>query len=178
MDSAYTKHRTDIEYSLFDENPGDSIRYSIDGGLTRKAVPWGEPITGLQSEDGLNKWLIYAKDAFGNTGKDSVEFRVDTTAIGIGDESHQVATSYKLNQNYPNPFNPETVISYTLPQVSEVSLVVYNMIGEEVIILYSGVQIAGDHEISWDASNLASGIYFYRLKAGEFVQSKKMVYLK
>ena len=63
-DSTYTTHITDLEYSLFDENPGDSIWYSVNGGQTRTSIPWGDPITGLQSEDGINKWLIYAKDAF------------------------------------------------------------------------------------------------------------------
>ena len=83
-----------------------------------------------------------------------------------------------LSQNYPNPFNPETVIRYSIPQAEEVSLVVYNLIGEKVALLINGNMPAGNHGVTWDAANLPSGIYFYRLQAGDFVQTRKMVLLK
>jgi len=83
-----------------------------------------------------------------------------------------------LVNNYPNPFNPATTIEYSLPVSGEVSLLVYNIKGEQVANLYSGVQSAGEHQIKWDASNAASGLYFYRLRAGDFVSTKKMVLLK
>ena len=178
QDSTYTTHRTNIEYSLFDEDPGDSISYSLDGGLTRTYIGWGDLINGIQSEDGLNKWLLYAEDAFGNIGKDSVEFSVDTTTIGIEDNTGNIPENYLLSQNYPNPFNPETVIRYSIPQAEEVSLVVYNLIGEKVALLINGNMPAGNHRVTWDASNVSSGIYFYRLQAGDFVQTRKMVLLK
>ncbi|MCH7820268.1 MAG: T9SS type A sorting domain-containing protein, partial [Candidatus Marinimicrobia bacterium] len=85
---------------------------------------------------------------------------------------------FALSQNYPNPFNPETVIEYALPQSGDVSLVVYNLNGEEVRRWDLQGQPAGIHSVSWDASSVASGIYLYRLVAGNFVETRKMVFIK
>jgi len=86
--------------------------------------------------------------------------------------------SFILEQNYPNPFNPSTVISYRLPVTSEVTLKVYNVLGNEVATLVDEYKPAGSYETKFDASGLASGIYFYQLKAGTFVQTNKMAYVK
>jgi len=96
---------------------------------------------------------------------------------GIADEGI-VPEKYELSQNYPNPFNPVTVIRYSIPKAEEVSLVVYNLIGKEVAHLIDERKPAGSYTVKWDASNMASGIYFYRLQAGDFVQTKKMLLLK
>ncbi len=85
---------------------------------------------------------------------------------------------YTLQQNYPNPFNPVTTISYSLPLKSEVELVIYNALGEEVMKLANEEKEAGRYSVDFNASNLSSGIYFYRLKAGKFVETKKMVLMK
>jgi len=85
---------------------------------------------------------------------------------------------YLLSQNFPNPFNPVTSIEYTLPMASEIVLMIYNIRGENVVRLIEGGQSAGYHSVVWDASNVSSGIYFYRLQAGDFVQTRKMVLLK
>ena len=97
--------------------------------------------------------------------------------VSITDEG-VVPDEYELSQNYPNPFNPVTVIRYSIPKAEEVSLVVYNLIGEEIARLMDERKPAGSYTIKWDASNFASGIYFYRLQAGDFVQTRKMVLLK
>ena len=89
-----------------------------------------------------------------------------------------VPREYSLSQNHPNPFNPETVIEYALPIRSEVNLTIYNLRGQEVALLINGNMPAGNHRVSWDASNFASGIYFYRLQAGDFMETRKMVLLK
>jgi hypothetical protein len=81
-------------------------------------------------------------------------------------------------QNYPNPFNPNTVISYQLAVSSNVELTVYNLIGQKVATLVSEKQKAGYHKIEFNAANLSSGIYFYRLQTDEFVDVKKMVLMK
>ena len=94
-------------------------------------------------------------------------------------------TQFKLEQNYPNPFNPSTIISFTIPNVtlsgveeSRVQLKVYNILGNEVATLVDEYKAAGMHNVQFTMDNLASGIYFYTLQAGAFVESKKMIYLK
>ena len=89
-----------------------------------------------------------------------------------------VPDSYTLNQNYPNPFNPSTTIRYGLPQRSMVSLTVFNALGQRVRQLVNEEQDAGFHEVTFDGAGLASGIYFYRIRAGSFVQTKKLVLLQ
>jgi hypothetical protein len=85
---------------------------------------------------------------------------------------------YSLEQNYPNPFNPSTTIKYELPKSSEVRLSVFDMLGREVSVLVNDRREAGVHEVKFDGSNLASGVYIYRLQAGNFVQSKRFILLK
>ncbi len=86
---------------------------------------------------------------------------------------------FTLNQNYPNPFNPSTVISWQLEVGGYVDLTIYNIIGEKVTTLVSEEQQAGHHQIEWNASGFASGVYYYRLKCDAgFIQTKKLVILK
>lgn len=89
-----------------------------------------------------------------------------------------VPKEFSLHQNYPNPFNPTTMISYDLPQQSNVSLKVYDIVGKEVVTLVNMTKEAGRYEVQLDASKLGSGIYFYRLQAGSFSSFKKLVLLK
>lgn len=92
--------------------------------------------------------------------------------------SESVVTEFGLAQNYPNPFNPETNITFSLPAASNVSLRVFNLIGQEVATLVNGAQTAGTHVVSFDGSNLTSGVYIYRLDAGEFSATRKMILMK
>jgi hypothetical protein len=86
--------------------------------------------------------------------------------------------SFSLSQNYPNPFNPSTTISFSLPAASDVSLKIFNVLGQEVTTLIDGPMDAGEHSVQFDAANLASGIYFYRINAGSFMDTRKMVLTK
>jgi len=97
--------------------------------------------------------------------------------IGIKEE-YIIPSKYSLNQNYPNPFNPTTTIQYELPQRSDVQITVYDLLGRQVTNLVSETQEAGNKSIQWDATNVSSGMYFYQIRAGEFVETKKMVVLK
>ncbi|MBL1212407.1 MAG: T9SS type A sorting domain-containing protein [Ignavibacteriae bacterium] len=87
-------------------------------------------------------------------------------------------TEYELGQNYPNPFNPSTLISFTLPEAGYTSLIVYNSLGQEVAELVNNQLEAGSHQYNFDAKNLTSGIYFYKLESENFVQVRKMMLLK
>jgi hypothetical protein len=86
--------------------------------------------------------------------------------------------NYSLSQNYPNPFNPITTIEFDLPKTSDVILKVFNILGEEVATLVSDRLTADSYSYEWDASNLASGVYLYRLQAGEYVAARKMMLLR
>jgi hypothetical protein len=87
-------------------------------------------------------------------------------------------TSFALRQNYPNPFNPSTNIEYDLPEATFVRLSVYNLIGQEVATLVNDQQQAGAYEVRFNALNLPSGTYFYRLQAGDYVDVKKMTFVR
>ena len=89
-----------------------------------------------------------------------------------------IPASYTLEQNYPNPFNPATTITYSIPKESQVSLKIYDVMGREVVELVSGKQSTGSYNVEFDAASLASGTYFYKLVAGDFISVKKMVLLK
>ena len=93
------------------------------------------------------------------------------------------AITYELKANYPNPFNPSTNIEYSLKNTSEVSLVIYNLLGEKVRTLVNETQAADRYRITWDGTNdiglkVASGIYMYKLIAGNFTDSQKMILMK
>ncbi|NIW44144.1 MAG: DUF5110 domain-containing protein, partial [Gammaproteobacteria bacterium] len=92
--------------------------------------------------------------------------------------SNKIPTGFVLRQNYPNPFNPSTTIEFELPRAAQVSLVVYNILGEEVETMVSERLNSGIHRYTWEATDFPSGLYIYRLKAGKSVQSRKMVLLR
>lgn len=95
------------------------------------------------------------------------------TQIGNG-----VPTKFELKQNYPNPFNPTTNIRFDIAKTTDVRLVVYNSLGEEVKVLSEGVKSPGTYEMKFDATGLASGVYYYRLFAGNYIETKKMMVIK
>ena len=108
---------------------------------------------------------------------DYVRVYQDTELVST-EEFGESPDEFKLNQNYPNPFNPSTSISFELPQTSHVDLRVYDVMGREVAAPANGTFSAGSHTVSFDASNLSSGTYIYRLVAGEFQQSRTMLLVK
>lgn len=104
---------------------------------------------------------------------------VKATVIVVGVNDNQpVVNSFDLSQNYPNPFNPSTLIKFSIAERSNVTLKVFDMLGREVATLLNTTKDAGSHEVSFDASNLASGLYVYTLSAGNFTSSKKMMLMK
>jgi hypothetical protein len=160
--------------------------YDVQGNLTSiwhhvwVNSSWAPANTGWVSQRGA-RFTGAMTDSAGNfysyTGY-SFTFARKLIVSGVASESGNIAARYSLLQNYPNPFNPSTTIKYELPQSSEVRLSVYDMLGREVSVLVNERRNAGIHEVKFDGSNLASGVYFYRLQAGGFVQSKKIVLLR
>jgi hypothetical protein len=113
---------------------------------------------------------------------DNIEVSAVVTGIEQGPES-VLPKQYALNQNYPNPFNPETKIKYQLPKESQVLLNIYNLLGQLVITLVDEKQTAGFKSVIWDGRNrfrkqVSTGLYIYVLKAGDFINSKRMVLLR
>ncbi len=104
-----------------------------------------------------------------------------TDIVGVEDEDYaggRLPDTYLLAQNYPNPFNAKTSITYQVPKASDVKLEVYNLAGQKVATLVNGIQTAGQHVVTWDASEAASGIYFYKLSAGDHTSLKRMTLLR
>ncbi len=98
--------------------------------------------------------------------------------VGINQDNEAMPTTYALQQNYPNPFNPSTTIKFSVPKAGNVRLVVYDVLGKEVATLVNNFLNAGQYNFQFNASNLASGIYLYRLEAGSFTQTNKMLLMK
>ncbi len=130
----------------------------------------------IQAGQSVTVWAL--QDNTGNLTAVQVQMiSGEVTAVGNNTGTAR-PVNYQLMQNYPNPFNPTTNISFTLSNPTNVRLEVYNILGERVTTLINGQMNAGVHLVKFDGSNLASGVYFYRLKAGEFVSVKKMMLLK
>ena len=104
-------------------------------------------------------------------------FEVFTMTTDI-QEPASVPDGFALHQNYPNPFNPATTIAFTLPTTSRASLTVYNAMGQRVAVLFDEIRHAGQHHIRFDASNLSNGLYIYRLEAGNYMSTRKMLLVK
>jgi|GEM_PF-2205570 len=136
----------------------------------------GETLLGLKP--------VIKFSAQGNQSADVKFSTIENTISTAPNLTEQLAsntvtpTSFNLRQNYPNPFNPTTIISYDLPRSGFVTLKVYDILGREVSTLYNGNQNVGTYNVSFDASKLASGVYFYQLKSGDYTSIKKMVLLK
>jgi hypothetical protein len=122
-------------------------------------------------------WRVNAKNYYGTSVYSSV-FNFTTTVTGISKNGAEIPGKFMLYGNYPNPFNPVTNIRFDLPNHSEVSLQVYNIEGKLIDNLVKGVFEAGIYNISYDAGSLPSGIYFYKLTAGNYTQTRKMVLVK
>ncbi len=117
--------------------------------------------------------------AFGSVNWAETWSTLGFTTVSVNEVyDYSIPVLYELKQNYPNPFNPNTNISYSIPQSGNVKLTVYNMLGQEVANLVNGYKETGSYTITWNAQNMASGIYVYRLEAGNQVISKKMTLLK
>jgi hypothetical protein len=152
----------------FDEN---GVLYGVIGGTTEE----GELLS-INTSDGTGTLI-------GATGFNDVQGVAYTTTgsppVSVDDDVNTtIPTEFSLAQNFPNPFNPNTKIKYSIPVLSFVLLKVYDVLGSEVVTLIDEEKSIGNYEVEFDATSLPSGIYFYRLQAGSFVETKKMMLLK
>jgi hypothetical protein len=108
---------------------------------------------------------------------DSLRVNITTTGVG-GPGMGNPDAYFKLDQNYPNPFNPKTDVRFSIASFGFVSLRVYDVLGREVATLVEGQKHHGRYEVEWNAEGFPSGVYFYRLRAGELVQTKKLLLLR
>ncbi len=142
----------------------------------------------LYYEDQAKKYRKVILSLFGDwmfKNLDSNAIKIDdwlkrihqTVIVGMEKNEASIFTKYCLS-NYPNPFNPSTTIEFQLPKSSNVTLKIFNILGKEVAILVSDRLTAGSYTYDWDASNMASGVYLYHLKAGDFVETKKMILMR
>jgi hypothetical protein len=158
------------------DSTGDTLWTKTYGG------EWQEEIYDIEeTSDGGFAAVGYTHSL--GAGNDPNIYFVKTDGNGlINDVENRInwnEMQYSLNQNYPNPFNPSTRIKYQLPSITQVTLKVYDVLGNEVATLVNEEKLAGIYEVEFSASNrFASGVYFYQLKAGEFIQTKKMILIK
>jgi hypothetical protein len=175
---------TDNNLSSFD----DMIAYfKVDGPI----ASWHEYVFDISNYAGKQIYVAanyYITDGgAGASQSDNIwidHFAVAEPVVVSVDEGKVLPKDFELSQNYPNPFNPSTIIRYTLPTESKVTIKVYNLVGQEIRQLVNAAETAGIHEITFNAGSLASGVYFYRITAAasdgkrEFVDTKKLMLIK
>ena len=144
-----------------------TVRSSNDGFLVGSLL-WNDSLNALYAAEHASEWV-----------KVYVAYIAGEPPIGVKSETG-VASVFSLAQNYPNPFNPSTEISFSVPSNNEqtVTVKVYNVLGQEVVLLYSGLKIGGSYSVHFDGSKFGSGVYFYRLQSGSTFITRKMILLK
>ncbi len=162
----------------------DSTNYEltlIDTGIVESGSMWGLVNIADIDDDPEMEVLYTARssvnDSTGSYSYPIVVLDYDATA-SIESGYANIPSNFYLDQNYPNPFNPITTIQYELSKQSEVQITIYDLLGKKVTTLVSETQDAGFKSIQWNASNAASGVYFYQIRTGDFNQTRKMILLK
>ena len=165
--------------------PADwDLFFSDDGGINWETIALNLPqnqltydwtVPNLATDSGKVRVVqdnLTGIDYTATCGNFTINATTEINEIGTGSDD------FKLLSAYPNPFNPVTTIGFTIPKTINVNLTIFNILGEEVVTLHSGSLYSGSHTYQWDASQYAGGVYFYRLEAGEYVETRKIVLLK
>jgi photosystem II stability/assembly factor-like uncharacterized protein len=185
--NSWTMHNTGLVNSsnpgvrdIMVNSGGDVYATPFDGGVAvshDKGNTWTRIDGGLTTTRTINP-LLSANNYLFAGSRDAGVFRSVNAVTAVEADKKMIPDKFKLSQNYPNPFNPSTTIEFSVPQQSFVTLKVYDLLGREVASLVNKELQAGSYVTQFNASNLASGVYLYRLNAGEFVQTKKLMLMK
>jgi uncharacterized protein (TIGR03790 family) len=156
------------------QNPNTDLAFyrQIDALTTSLLIPQD---SSSLNKGTLGKYSVYNLADYNNKLNELIKTRGKS---GLGNEQELLPTEYTLHQNYPNPFNPTTTLKYDLPEASQVSLIIYDILGRKVKELVNTKQQAGRYEVQFNASTLASGVYIYQLVAEKYINSKKMILLR
>jgi photosystem II stability/assembly factor-like uncharacterized protein len=162
------------------------LRIALDSNFTTNLIDTnGLTVTQYQIPEGILQnnssyyWRVNASNScLTGSWSSTWSFRTFIVITNAGSNGSEIPYSFKLYDNYPNPFNPVTKIKFDLPVNGNVKLKVYDITGKEVEILYDGILNAGSYEQQWNANRFASGVYFYRIEAGDFLDIKRMVLIK
>lgn len=144
---------------------------------TNQGVNWTSINTGLTNLKIQSLFLDTNGSLYAGTPQGLFK-TLTSTVTGVQNVQSSTPQNYSLSQNYPNPFNPTTTIEYSIPKTSFVTLKVYDVLGREVAVLVNQEKNPGLYKITFDGGSLSSGVYFYRIKTGEFISSKKLLFLK
>jgi photosystem II stability/assembly factor-like uncharacterized protein len=173
-------HQSVVMDPLYPQN----IYVGTDFGVyvsTNSGANWFSYMTGMQESMISDLTIVYPNRSLRATTHGNGNWQrklVENPVTNINGNNTSTPEKFSLSQNYPNPFNPVTVISYNVPQASYVSLRVYDIQGKEIAVLVNGRVMPGSYDIEFNASALASGIYFYKLRAGNFSETKRMMLVK
>jgi hypothetical protein len=139
---------------------------------TNNGTSWNQVNAGL-ADTIVNCLVVSGTNLFAGTKTGVWRRPLSELTASAQSSSSQLPVEFELHQNYPNPFNPTTTIRYALPQRSDVTLTVVNTLGQQVATLVNESEEAGYHEVRFDGNGLASAVYFYRFRAGDFAQTRK-----
>jgi hypothetical protein len=183
--SGVTDNLNDIQFRSQNEGMvvGDNgvVRYTSNGGTTWQEDSYFSGLTDGDIESvatvDFNAGIALVKNSTSDGGASTKMFIVSSDPLAV-DDNEKSATYYSLKQNYPNPFNPTTKINYSVPEYGLVTIKVYDLLGKEIATLINEEKNAGNYEINFNGIGLPSGIYFYKLSAGNFSETKKLVLMK
>jgi len=180
-DTTFAVNVRSVYYFTVTDPDGDKLYVIMDKGpfgilYDNKKLTWKPPVLGE-----FEVSLIASDD---RGGLDTCSFIITVIEAPVSvEESEKSPEEFVLKQNYPNPFNPHTVIEYEIPKITNVTLQIYNPLGREIITLIDEVQYPGSYSVIWDGmddlgNKVNSGIYLYKIKAGRYISTKKMILIK
>ena len=164
-----------IQESIDNANEGDTIY--IRNGIYYETIVINKSITLIG--EGEDKTIIDCKKSIDDhVDMGALESPYKKPSTGIEGIKERFPIAFNLDQNYPNPFNPATTIKYALPKSEHVTLSVYNTLGQNIETLVDKYMPIGHHQVIFNGQHLPSGVYFYRLEAGEYIQTRKMLLVR